>query len=37
MSFESIVMMIVAMAIIWGGLGVAVFNLLHAESPQDRD
>ena len=36
MSTEAIVMMLVAMAVIWGGLALAVVNLLRQGAVEDR-
>jgi hypothetical protein len=37
MSAEAIVMMVVAMVVIWGGLALAVANLVHHGAVEDRD
>jgi hypothetical protein len=36
MSAEAIVMMVVAMLVIWGGLGLAIVNLLRHGAVEDR-
>ncbi|MGY1915636.1 methionine/alanine import family NSS transporter small subunit [Blastococcus sp. SYSU DS0973] len=36
MSADAIVMMVVAMAVIWGGLALAVASLLHHGAVEDR-
>ena len=36
MSGEAIVMMVVAMAVIWGGLALAIVNLLRHGAVEDR-
>lgn len=37
MSTEAIVMMVVAMAVIWGGLGLAIASLLRHGAVDDRE
>ena len=37
MSTEAIVMMLVAMAVIWGGLALSIANLLRHGAVEDRD
>ncbi|MDN4162358.1 methionine/alanine import family NSS transporter small subunit [Nocardioides abyssi] len=37
MSTEAIVMMVVAMVVLWGGLGAAVVNLLRQDTSGEPD
>ena len=37
MSTGAIVMMVVAMLVLWGGLGLAIWNLMHrSRAPEER-